>query len=460
MRFLRNGLALLALLTMALAAHADRVDDYIRSRMRQQHIPGLSLAVVRAGKIIKAKGYGSANLEWNVPVAPDTLFQSGSVGKQFTATAVMMLVEDGKIGLEDSIRKYLPDTPDAWKGITIRHLLTHTSGVGDVYTVLDLRQDYTEDALVKKAASVPVAFAPGERWEYSNTGYVLLGIVIHKATGKFYGEFLKERIFTPLGMETARNISEEDIVPHRAAGYRLIKGMLKNQDWVSPTLNTTADGSLYLTALDMAKWDAALYTERLLKKASLDRMWTPVKLNNGKTAPYGFGWGLENANGHRLIEHDGAWQGFLSHIARYVDDKITVIVFVNTNSANPAQIAHTVAGIYLPAVAPPTYKPIEDKEPQITAEVKSVYEQLAKGQLDKDRFTSDLATRLSALLKRGLTETLNAWGPLQAIALVERKNDGENRLYRYRFTFKDTTRIALWTFTKENKIAGMSIQSE
>jgi CubicO group peptidase (beta-lactamase class C family) len=330
------------------------VDDYIKAQMRAQHIPGLSLAVVRDGKIIKAKGYGFANLEWSVPVTTETVFQSGSVGKQFTATAVMMLVEDGKISLEDKISQYLEDTPEAWKDITIHHLLTHTSGIGEVCSVLDLRQNYIEAELVKKAASVPVKFALGEKWQYSNTGYVLLGVLIHKVSGKFYGDFLKERIFTPLGMDTARNISEEDIIPHRAAGYHLVKGELKNQGWVPPTWNTTADGSLYLTSLDMAKWDRALYTEHLLKKASLDQMWTPVKLNDGTTHPYGFSWRLGQVNGHKIIEHDGAWQGFLSHISRYVEDKTTVIVFVNTDNAHSSAIVHTVASLSVPALAPPT----------------------------------------------------------------------------------------------------------
>ena len=358
-----SPMLVVCLLLCGLMAQADRVDDYIKAQMQNQHIPGLSLAVVRDGKVVKAKGYGYANLEWSAPVATDTLFQSGSVGKQFTATAVMMLVEEGKLGLNDPISRYLPDTPPAWKGITIRHLLTHTSGVGDLYTILDLRQDCTEEELVKKAESVPVAFAPGERWAYSNTGYVLLGIIIHKVTGQFYGDFLKARIFTPLEMRTARNINEEDIIPHRAAGYRLIRGVLKNQEWVAPMLNTTADGSLYLTCLDMAKWDAALYSQKLLKKSSLEQMWTPVRLNNGKTAPYGFGWELGSVNGHRLIEHNGAWQGFLAHIARYVQDRLTVIVFVNTANADPAAIAHAVAGMFVPALKPPASKPVEAKKP-------------------------------------------------------------------------------------------------
>jgi CubicO group peptidase (beta-lactamase class C family) len=448
------------LLICCLVARADKADDYIKIQMEKQHIPGLSLAVVRDGKVVKAKGYGFANLEWDEPVTPGTLFQSGSIGKQFTATAVMMLVEEGKIELNDPMSQYLPGTPDAWKGITIRHLLTHTSGIGDSYSALDLRQDYTEDELVKKAASVPAAFAPGERWEYSNIGYVLLGIIIHKVTGKFYGDFLKERIFTPLGMSKARNISEEDIVPHRAAGYRLVKGVLKNQEWVSPTLNTTADGSLYLTSLDMAKWDAALYTEKLLKRSSLEQMWTPVKLNNGTTAPYGFGWTLEDAKGHRIIEHGGSWQGFKSYIARYVEDKLTVIVFINTANSNPSLLAHTVAGIYVPAVMPPTYRPIEDKEPKITAQIKTVLEQLAAGKPDRDQFTPDLAALLSARLRQGLADRLVSLGPLQSTVLVERKNEGDNRLYRYRATYREATRLVLCTFDKDARITGFSLQSE
>ncbi len=349
-----NSFRLLAALSLAaccLVARADDMDNYVREEMVKQHIPGLSVAIARGGRLEKARGYGKANLEWNVPVTPDTLFQSGSVGKQFTATAVMMLIEDGKLSLEDKISKYLDGTPAAWSDITVRHLLTHTSGVGDIYAVLNLRLDYTEDELLKKAESVPVAFAPGARWAYSNTGYVLLGILIHKVTGRFYGEILKERIFDPLGMATARNISEEEIIPRRASGYRLVKGVLKNQEWVSPSLNTTADGSLYLTVLDMAKWDAGLYTDKLLKRSSLNKMWTPVKLNDGTIRNYGFGWAIGSHGGHRLIEHGGAWQGFLSHIARYVDDRTTVVVFVNTANADPGKIAHAVAAMCIPGLA-------------------------------------------------------------------------------------------------------------
>lgn len=332
---------------------STKVDEYIRAEMLSQQIPGVSVAVVKNGEIVLARGYGLANVEHQVPVKPETIFQSGSMGKQFTATAVMMLVEEGKLSLDDKITKYFPDGPVAWNNITVRHLLTHTSGMTDYPADFDLRRDYTEDELVQRIKPIPLAFQPGEKWSYSNLAYVMLGVLIHKVSGKFYGDYLQERVFQPLGMSTARVISETDIVPNRAAGYRLVNGQLKNQDWVSPTLNTTADGALYLTVYDVAKWDAALYGEKLLKRASLEQMWTPVKLNDGKTHNYGFGWALGQVRGHRVVEHGGAWQGFKSQISRYIDDKLTVIVFANQIRANPAKIAHGVAALYNPELAPP-----------------------------------------------------------------------------------------------------------
>jgi CubicO group peptidase (beta-lactamase class C family) len=342
-------LLLLSLTTFAQnGISSARIDEYIRAEMIAQQIPGVSVAVLKNGEIVLAKGYGLANVEHEVPVKPETIFQSGSMGKQFTATAIMMLVEEGKLNLDDNINKFFTDAPDAWRNITIRHLLTHTSGMTDYPEDFDLRRDYTEDELYARIKTIPLAFQPGEKWSYSNLAYVMLGILIHKVSGKFYGDFLQERVFQPLGMSTARVISEADIVPNRAAGYRLVNGQLKNQNWVSPSLNTTADGALYLTVYDMAKWDAALYSEKLLKRSSLEQMWTPVKLNSGKTFPYGFGWALGQVKGHHIVEHGGSWQGFKSQISRYVDDKLTIVVFANQARANPAKMAHGIAALINP----------------------------------------------------------------------------------------------------------------
>ena len=307
--------------------------------------------MVKDGKIIRSEGFGLANVELQVPVKPETIFQSGSVGKQFTATAVMMLVEEGKIGLDDPLTKYFTDAPPAWKEVTVRELLSHTGGFGDYPKDFDFRKDWTEEELLKLVEGIPLAYSPGTKWEYSNLGFLTLGILIHRVSGEFYGDFLQQRVFHPLEMSSTRIISEADIIPNRAAGYRLVKEELKNQEWVSPVMNTTADGSLYFNIVDLAKWDAGLYTDRLLKRSSLDLMWTPVKLKSGESnkAGYGFGWFINDRQGHRCIHHDGSWQGFETAIDRYVDDHLTVVALTNLAGAEPGKITQHVAEMYLAA---------------------------------------------------------------------------------------------------------------
>jgi CubicO group peptidase (beta-lactamase class C family) len=231
--------------------------------------------------------------------------------------------------------------------------------------LVDFRRDYTEQEVLQKTFGLPIEFAPGSQWSYSDSGYVVLGPLIHNVAGKFYGDFLQERVFRPLGMSSTRVISEADIVPGRAAGYRLDNGALKNQEWVAPSLNTTADGGLYSTVLDMAKWDIALSGEVILKRSSLAQMWTPVRLEKGATYPYGFGWGVREQRGHTVIEHGGYWQGFRAYISRYVDDQLSVIVLANLADAPVWVIAHTAAGLLQPDLALPDARaPRVDPTPQ------------------------------------------------------------------------------------------------
>ncbi len=331
----------------------DRVDAFVRAEMERQKVPGVAIAIERGGELLAAKGYGEANVEHHVPVTSETIFQSGSVGKAFTAALVMALVEEGKIALDAPITRYFPDAPASWEAILVQHLLSHTSGIPDYNEkTVDVRRDYTEEDLTKFAYGLPLDFEPGSRWSYSNTGYVLLGILIHKVTGRFYGDLLRERAFAPLGMKTARIISEEDIVPNRAAGYRLVHGRLKNQEWVAPKLNTTADGSVYLTVLDLVAWDRALRKKALLKPESWDRVFSPVTLKDGKTFPYGLGWFVDEVAGQKRRHHLGAWQGFKSYIASYLGDDLTIVVLTNLAEAAPDRFAEGIAGIFNPALAP------------------------------------------------------------------------------------------------------------
>ena len=345
-------LAVLLFTAMARIAEADRVSDFVNEYLKKNQIPGCAVMVRHDGKVVICQGYGVANLEHAVRVTPQTVFQSGSIGKQFTAMAIMMLIEEQKLALEDPISKYL-DVPRDWSAIRIRHLLTHTSGLGDYPENFSLQRDYTENELLKMITAQPLAFAPGEKWRYSNLGYVTLGILIHKVSGEFWGDLLRQRVFVPLGMKQTREISEADILPNRAAGYVLKNGALKNQQWVSPTVNNTADGSLYFTVEDLAKWDEALETRKVISRAGYDQMWTPVKLNNDTTAPYGFGWRIAKTDsGHNVLEHGGAWQGFASYIVRYPNDRLTVAVLCNRAGASASYIARHIAGLYVPSVAP------------------------------------------------------------------------------------------------------------
>jgi CubicO group peptidase (beta-lactamase class C family) len=338
----------------AQAAVGDRVDDYIHAQMEKRKIPGLALLVVRDGQIERAQGYGFSNVELQAPVKPETIFQSGSMGKQFTAMAVMMLAEQGKLSIDDSLTKFFPDAPAAWKQVKVKNLLSHTGGFTDYPKNFDMRRDYTEDQLLKIVEGIPLAYPPGSKWSYSNLGYLTLGVLIHRVSGQFYGDFLHDRVFEPLGMTTTRIISEEDVIPNRAAGYRLVKGELKNQEWVSPKVNTTADGSLYFSILDLAKWDSALREGKFISTEGYKLTWTPFVLNNGKPNAdgYGFGWFVGSKNGHRIIEHEGAWQGFNTNISRYVDDGLTLVVLTNLERAYPDEITHHVAGLLIPALMP------------------------------------------------------------------------------------------------------------
>jgi CubicO group peptidase (beta-lactamase class C family) len=344
------------LLLVSSAAAADPTHDFLAGYLARHHIPGLALLVRRDGKVVREEGYGLANVEHAVPVTPETVFQSGSMGKQFTSMLVMMLIEEHQLELDDLVSKYLP-VPPSWSAIRIRHLLSHTAGLGDYPESMSLHRDYTEDELLQIITAQPLLFAPGAKWSYSNLGYVTLGILVHKRTGRFYGDLLRERIFAPLGMTATRIISEAEIIPHRAAGYQLRDGALLNQEWVAPSLNTTADGSLYLTVRDLARWSEALDARKLVGAASYEQLFSPVKLADGSRAQYGFGWAIATTpTGHRLIEHGGAWQGFTSYIARFVDDRLTVVVLCNLAGADVGFLAHRVAGFYEPKLAPPPHR--------------------------------------------------------------------------------------------------------
>ena len=444
------------------AAHADKLDDYIKAEMSKRHIPGLSVAVVQDGKPILLKGFGMANVELGVPAAENTVYELASVTKQFTATAIMLLVEDGKIGLDDKIRKTFPFLPAEWDAITVRQLLSHTSGIKNYTDVpdfgKDIRQDLPQSEVLKYVLEFPLDFPPGERWNYSNTGYFLLGMLIEKASGKSYNDFLTERIFKPLGMNATRLNDLRAVIPNRATGYVWDKTELRNGDYVSAT-QPFAAGALVSTIADMVKWDAALDTDKLLKPATRAQMWTPTQLPDGRTQEYGFGWQVTTVNGHRCVSHSGGIQGFSTNITRYPDGKLTVIVLTNLESGNADSLTKGIVEQVQPELLPSPPKPIADDDPKQTEKLKGVVEGAAKGEINAALFTEQAQKLLVPRIKES-KEIFEKLGTLKSFTLIEKKDRDDGILRRYRAVFAQSAATFAFTLDRDGKINGALFQPE
>jgi len=344
----RSLFAILFLLACgSTAAHGDKIDSLVQSEMKKRGIPGLALTVIRDGKESKTAAYGFANLEWNVRTKPNTVFEIGSVTKQFTAAGILLLAQEGKLSVDDTIGKYLPDIPGAWANITIRHLLNHTSGIKS-YTGLngfELTKRLTQQQFIGRLAPMPLEFDPGARWKYCNTGYNLLGFIIENVSVKKYWEYLGERIFMPLGMTATTNREPGNIVPNRADGYEKKNGVLINRDY--DLTDIFSAGEMISTVGDLARWTAALDGDNLLSADSKAQMWTSGTLNDGSATGYGFGWRVATFEGAKNIGHGGSTSGFSASLQRFPDNNVTVIVLCNSGEEGVAtSIAKTCAGFY------------------------------------------------------------------------------------------------------------------
>lgn len=338
----------ISLLTVA-GADADEVDDFIARQMSRQHIPGLSLAVLKDGKPVKVRGYGLANLETATPATPETVFQIGSVSKQFIAAAIVRLADEGKLSLDDAVHTHLSETPETWRAITLRHLLTHTSGLVRETPGLQLKAQPPLDA-IRAAFPIPLVFASGKKWQYSNLGYFVLAEVITRAAQRPWPEYLQQRVFAPLGMTATRTTSVEELVSPRASGYHW---MDREAYQNAPSLpGVRPSGAFLSSALDLARWDAALQSEAIFSPEQRAMLWTPVKLRDGTEKPYGLGWELAKLGKHDVARHSGTMLGFRAHILRLRDTGWTFIVLTNATQAMPERIAQGVAAYYLPELKP------------------------------------------------------------------------------------------------------------
>jgi CubicO group peptidase (beta-lactamase class C family) len=341
----RFALLCACLLALSVAARAQdllpKFEEYAQATVKAERFSG-AILVARDGKILISKGYGMADVENDVPNTPETKFRLGSLTKQFTAAAILLLQERGKLSVQDSICKYVAPCPEAWQPVTIHQLLSHTAGVPNFTSFTEyartMREPTTAEATIGRFRDRPLDFKPGENYQYSNSGYVLLGHVVEKVSGKSYESFLRENIFEPLKMTSTGYDHPNEIVKRRARGYSLRDEKIVNAPYLDMSIPFSA-GALYSTVGDLFLWDQALYTEKLLKKTSLDAMFTAVRNN------YGYGFNVNKLFNRRIVAHGGGIEGFVTSIQRFPDDRVTVIVLSNLEAAPSGRIARDLAAV-------------------------------------------------------------------------------------------------------------------
>ena len=318
-----------------------RMEQVIQSPVSDQQFMG-SVLVAHGNEIILDKGYGFANLEWSIPNSPSTKFRLGSITKQFTAASILLLEERGKLSVSDAVKKFMPDAPAAWDKVTIFNLLTHTSGIPSFTSFPDYATiepfTTTPTQLVKLFRDKPLDFSPGEKWSYSNSGYVLLGYLIEKISGESYEKFEQDNIFTPLGMKDSGYDSNSSIIAHRAAGYSPGQNGPVNAGFINMTVPLSA-GGLYSTTDDLLLWEQGLFGGKLLSPTSLQKMTKPFM------SDYACGLMVHTVNGRQVIEHGGGIEGFTTMLAYYPEDKLTVVVLSNFNGPAPSDIASKLAAL-------------------------------------------------------------------------------------------------------------------
>jgi CubicO group peptidase (beta-lactamase class C family) len=322
----RRTAVIFLLVSICLAQDSvSRMEQVVHSYLDEKKFMG-SVLVARDGAVLLSKGYGSANLEWHVPNSPTTKFRLGSVTKQFTAACILLLQERGKLKLDDPVKKYMTDAPAAWDNVTLFHLLTHTSGIPSFTEFPEYASTEaiatTPKKLVARFRDRPLEFQPGEKWNYSNSGYVLLGYLIEKIGRQNYSQFVLENIFKPLGMKNSGYDSNSAIIVHRASGYSPGEKGATNTGYIDMSIPFSA-GGLYSTTEDLLRWEQGLMGGKLLSPASLQKMTTPFKND------YAFGLVVRTANGHKVIEHAGGIEGFNTDLVYYPEDKLTIVVLAN-----------------------------------------------------------------------------------------------------------------------------------
>ena len=353
-----------------LPADADQIDRFVVSLMRERHVPGLSLVVVESGQVRKLRSYGYADLEWCTPATDDTLFGIGSIAKQLTAAGALTLVRDGKLDLDDPIVRFLPEGKGVWDGIRVRHLLAHTSGIPDYchddekYPSRPLDRASSPDTatLVTELAASPLNFRPGADWAYSNSGYLLLSVLIERVAQQPFAAFMQDRVFAPLGMKQTRYYSPLELIPNRAVPYHVDGASISHGPFISDQFTHWGDAGVITTGADLGRWLDALGTASLLPPALWQQMETPARLDDGSLVPYNFGLRHEQIGGHPVLLHSGTLIVGYSALEVYMPERHLGIAVISNHYGDDDPLVDVV--LHVVSAMAPEVAPIRERAPE------------------------------------------------------------------------------------------------
>ncbi len=414
-------------------AWRPQVDALANGALQHQHLASLSLAVARNGVVLYAQAYGYRNLAKRLPATPQTIYNIASMTKQFTAACVMLLQQDGKLNVDDPISRFLPGFPNGER-ITIRNLLNHTSGLADYLDLLDANS-LSLPKILAAVEKAPLRFPPGARYEYSNSNYVLAGIIVSKASGMPFDTFLTKRIIMPLQLR-ATSIGTTPInMPDGALGYTVVNGRTTLTPPQGVSILDYPDGGVNTTALDLVKWDDALDSGRVVNEKLLKMMMTPGPHGAETTYNYGFGLGIDSAYGHREIAHQGEWTGYSGENVTFPDDRFVVILLSNTDGFNEEFLAREIFAIFEhPSLAEHAVEltSVAGENPRATRLAQIVLAELTAGRLDSTKLTPDLNKQMTPLHVAALQRMLAGYGRLKRMIFLGRDahTEGVSEIYR------------------------------
>jgi CubicO group peptidase (beta-lactamase class C family) len=452
-----HRLAVFACLTVAaISARGDDIDRYIAQERQLYGLPAVVLGVYRDGQLVDQRASGIANLELQVPASIANVFEIGSISKQFTAYAILILLEQGKIDLQATVGRYLPELPEAWGAVTLHRLLTHTSGLPDLEDAFGYgiyRETPGDAEFMKRLLMLPVEFKPGDKWQYSNTNYWLLAKVIENVSGLPYADFMAQRIFAPLGMKSTRSALPSQLLPNRASGYQRAGNVIENRDAMQPH-TARGLGDIVTTIADMAMWEREQLAPRLVSAATAELPRQPVKLKDGSHRPYGYGWSTEKLLPLQTLSHEGQTAGFTAAYIRVPEKRLATVVLINAFNGVPGEIGMLALEATDVALKRPKLEPIADADSTLTKRVGEILSGAVSPMSDwrKEWFTDDYWRSLEPWLLV-IAENNKAYGRLRGVTLVGVDEADGDVTRTYRARYESVSRIVILRFDKEGRVS-------